>query len=145
MVFVAKHWNRDVDLLGAIVLRLGLGALHRTSSRRIPLRGFRRFIRSNLAGSLTLLDCSLFVFGVALTRRGHQSGIDELSANWKIARRGDRLVQALERFRLDQCLTGVLKCLNIGNPVGGAKAAEPHTGQLGAHHVRDMRKAQSVK
>ena len=80
VVLVAEGWRRDVDARRPVVGRLRLGELHRPAGIAILLRELGRLVfpgLGNPAGS----DVSLLAIDVALLGRGHNRGVDDLTAH----------------------------------------------------------------
>src|SRR4029077_10620023 len=96
MVLVAEGWNSKIDLRRAIAFRLGLGELPGPARVAILLAQLRGLVLPAVWNAARLDRFLLFV-RIALLWRGDKGGVDNLSAHRKIARRSQRLIEALKQ------------------------------------------------
>ena len=116
----------------AVLARLGLGELHRPARVAVLLPQLGRLLRPALRDAAGL-DRRLLGLGVALLRRRHDRGVDDLPAHGEIAGLPQRGVEAREQ-RLHRA--GPLQRLAEGpdgvgvrHRVGQAEPEEAHEGQ----------------
>ena len=96
VVFVAERGHGNVDLWRAVFTRPGLGEFHRPARVAVlprQLGGLVHPVRRNVPG----LDRRPLSLGVALLRRRHDGGVDDLPAHCQITRRLQRGIEAAEQ------------------------------------------------
>ncbi len=134
--------------LSAVILRPGLGELHRPTRVTVLLAQLRRLVLPGL-GNRPRLDGCLLVIRIALLRRGNQRRIDDLAAHRQIAGRIDRPVepfeQPVQRLGRNQRLAEVPQRVGVGNRVARAKPAKPHPAQAITHHIARLGQGQAVQ
>ncbi len=120
MVLVAEGGNGDVALLRLSLLGdLGLGELHRPARVAVLLAQLGGLLLP-LIRNLARLDVGLLGIAIALLRRRHDRGVDDLPAHRQIASLGEVLVEAgeqvLHRAGLREKLAEQPDRLGIRNP-----------------------------
>ena len=80
VVLIAEGRNRQIDWLGSIPLWLGLGVFGGPARVAILLSDLRGLVLPGV-GDAAFADRLLLVLCVALLRRGHDGGIDDLAAH----------------------------------------------------------------
>ncbi len=84
VVLIAEGRNRQIGLLGSILLWLGLDVFDGPARVAVLLRDLRGLVFPGV-GDAAFADRLLLVLCVALLRRGHDGGIDDLAAHSKKA------------------------------------------------------------
>lgn len=99
VIFLAEYWNGEVDRLERcginVILHLGPAVLDLPARIAVRLPDLGWLVLTALVDLPFLYRC-LLILGVALFRRRHHNGVDDLTAHHKMAAIGQRRIEASE-------------------------------------------------
>lgn len=142
---VAEGRNGDVDPGRAVGGGLGLGELDRPTRVHILLCRLGRLVGPDIPSAGAGLDRLLLAIGVALARRRHQGGVDDLPRHRQIAGLVETDEQPVQSLGADQGLAEIPQRVGVRHRVAGTKTAEPHPAQAVADQIGDLLQRQAMQ